>query len=82
MLCSPTDPVLSPRGGFPHSSIGKESDWNAVDPGLRRSPGEGNGYPLQYSSLENSMGCMYSPWIAKSRTRRSNFDFHFSLWAA
>ena len=31
-------------------------------PGLGRSPGEGNGYPLQYSGLENSMDCMYSPW--------------------
>ena len=27
-------------------------------PGLGRSPGEGNGYPLQYSGLENSMGCI------------------------
>ena len=30
-------------------------------PGLRRSPGEGKGYPLQYSGLENSMD-LYSPW--------------------
>ena len=40
-------------------SAGKESTCNAGDlgstPGLRRSPGEGNGYPLQYSGLENSM---------------------------
>ena len=45
--------------GFPHSSIGKESAYNAGDPGsvpgLGRSPGEGNGSPLQYSCLENSM---------------------------
>ena len=44
---------------FPHSSVGKESACNAGDlgsiPGLGRSPGEGNGNPLQYSSLENSM---------------------------
>ena len=39
--------------GFPHSSVGKESACNAGDPGsipgLGRSPGEGIGYPLQYS---------------------------------
>ena len=48
---------------FPDSSVGKESDCNARDPswipGLGRSPGEGKGYPLQYSGLENSMD--YSP---------------------
>ena len=45
--------------GFPHSSVGKESAYNAGDlgsiPGLERSPGEAKGYPLQYSGLENSM---------------------------
>ena len=45
--------------GFPCDSAGKESTCNAGDlasiPGLGRSPGEGNGYPLQYSGLENSM---------------------------
>ena len=45
--------------GFPGSSAGKESACNAGDPGLipglGRSPGEGKGYPLQYSGLENSM---------------------------
>ena len=44
---------------FPHSSAGKKSACNAGDlgsiPGLGRSPGEGNGNPLQYSCLENSM---------------------------
>ena len=35
--------------GFPHSSVGKESAYNAGDPGLGRSPGEGIGYTLQYS---------------------------------
>ena len=42
---------------FPGGSVSKESACNAGDPGsipgLRRSPGEENGYPLQYSSLEN-----------------------------
>ena len=43
----------------PDVSDGKESACNAEDPslipGLRRSPGEGNGNPLQYSRLENPM---------------------------
>ena len=45
--------------GFPCGSAGKEYTCNAGDlgsiPGLGRSPGEGKGYPLQYSGLENSM---------------------------
>jgi len=45
--------------GFPAGSDGKESTYNEGDPGsvigLRRSPGEGNDYPLKYSCLENSM---------------------------
>ena len=49
-------PVFS---GFPGGSDGKESTCNAGDlgltPELGRSPGEGSGYPLQYSGLENSM---------------------------
>ena len=48
--------------GFPCGSAGKESACNAGDlgsiPGLERSPGEGKGYPLQYSGLENSMDCI------------------------
>ena len=47
------------EGGFPGGSEGKESARNAGDPGSipgsGRSPGEGNGIPLQYSCLENSM---------------------------
>ena len=45
--------------GFPCSSVGKESACRAGDlgsiPGWGRSPGEGNGNPLQYSCLENPM---------------------------
>ena len=48
--------------GFPGSSAGKELACNAGDlgstPGLGRPPGEGNGYLLQYSGLENSMDCI------------------------
>ena len=76
------DFCLSPRltGGFPGGSDGKESACNAgylgSIPGLGRSPGEGSGYPLQYSCLENSMG--RGVWqaivhkIAKSQTRLSD----------
>ena len=46
--------------GFPGGSDGKESACNVGDlgsiPGLGRSPGEGKGYPLQYSCLENPHG--------------------------
>ena len=49
-------------------SDGKESTCNAGDlgsiPGLGRSPGEGNGYPLQYSCLERLVG--FSPWYGKA----------------
>ena len=48
--------------GFPCGSAGKESACNAGNlgsiPGLGRSPGDGKGYPLQYSGLENSMDCI------------------------
>ena len=65
--------------GFPFGSAGKESTCNAGDldliPGLGRSPGEGNGYPLQYSGLDNPMDCTVHG-VAKSQTQLS--DFHFS----
>ena len=54
--------------GFPGGSDTKESACNAGDmsliPGLGRSPGEGNGYPLQYSCLENCMdrGAWWAPF--------------------
>ena len=48
--------------GFPGSSVGKELACNAGDPGsipgLGRSTGDGIGYPLQYSGLENSVDCI------------------------
>ena len=62
--------------GFPGGSDGKESACNSRDlglfPGLGRSPAEGNGYPFQYSCLENSTG--RGTWwdtvhgVSKSRT--------------
>ena len=69
--------------GFPCGSEGKESACNAGDlgsiPGLGRSPGEGEGYQLQYSGLENSMDCIV-PGVAKSRTRLNNFHFHLFIF--
>ena len=67
---------------FPDSSAGKESTCNAGDlgsiPGLGRCPGEGKGYPLQYSGLTNSMECIVYG-VAKSRTRLSDFHTHSFL---
>ena len=50
-------------------------------PGLGRSPGEENGYPLQYSGLENSMDCLVHG-VAKSQTRLSKFHFHLYSYFA
>ena len=66
--------------GFSHSSVGKESACNVGDlasiPGLRRSPGKGKDYPLQYSGLDNSLDCIVHE-VATSGTRLSEFHFHF-----
>ena len=65
--------------GFLYDSADKEPACNDGDlgstPGLGRSPGEGKGYPLQYSGLENSMDCIVHV-VARSWTRLS--DFHFT----
>ena len=72
---------------------GKDSDagrdWGQEDsacnvgdsdsvPGLGRSPGEGKGYPLQYSGLENSMDYIVLG-IVKSQIGLSDFHFHFTI---
>ena len=66
--------------GFPGGSAGKESACNARDlgsiPGLGRRPGEGNGYPLQYSGLENSVDCIVHG-VTKNQTRLSYCHFAF-----
>ena len=74
--------------GFPGGSHGKASPCNVGDPGsipgLGRSPGEGNGYPLQYSCLENSMD--RGAWqatvhgVTKSWTRLSDLTFFPFFW--
>ena len=68
--------------GLPCGSPGKESACNGRDlgliPGLGRSPGEGKGYPLWYSGLENSMDCIVHG-VAKTCTRLSDFHFGRSM---
>ena len=68
--------------GFSCDSAGKEFACNARDlgsiPGLGRSPGEGKGYPLQYSGLENSMDCIVQG-VAQSCTCLSDFSFHLEV---
>ena len=67
--------------GFPGVSDGKESAYNARNPGLipgsGRSPRDGDGYPLQYSCLENPLD--RGTWWSHSGTQLSDSDFHFSL---
>ena len=74
----------NPSGkAFPGGSDGKASACSAGEPGsipvLGRSPGEGNGNPLQYSCLENPMdGGVWQAIVhgfAKSWTRLSDFTF-------
>ena len=66
---------LDTTEGFPCGSAGKESTCNVGDlgsiPGSGRSPGEGKGYPLQYSGLENSI----VRGVTKSQTQLSNYRF-------
>ena len=74
-----------PPGSFPSGSVVKNPPVNAGDtgliPGSGRSPGEGNGRPLQYSCPENSM--YRGAWqvtvhgVAKSQTQLSDFTFTF-----
>ena len=69
--------------GFPCGSAGKESACNVGNlgsiPGLGRSHGEGKGYPLQYSGLENSMDC--SPWGHKKLDTTEQLSLNASLVA-
>ena len=64
---------------FPGGSDGKASVYSARDPGSipgSGKSGEGNGYPLQYCGLENSMNCIVHG-VAKRWTQPS--DFHFGI---
>ena len=66
--------------GFPGGSAGKETACSARDlgsiPGLGRSAGEGKGYTLQYSGLENSMDSVVRG-VTKRWTQLKDFHFHF-----
>ena len=74
--------------GSPGGSNGKESACNAGDPGLilrlGRSPGEGNGNPLQYSCLENLHGQRsmvgYSHWGGKESDMIKQLTLSNILW--
>ena len=65
--------------GFPCGSVGKEFTCNVRDlgsiPGLGRSLGEGKGFSLQYSGLENSMDCIVHG-VTKRQTRLSDSLTH------
>ena len=71
---------------FPGGSDGKASAYNAGDPGsipgLGRSPGEGNGNPLQYSCPEKSHGWRslvgYNPWGLKESDTTELLHFHLN----
>ena len=75
---TPKCPKLKTEEAFSGGSNTKESACKVGDlgsiPGLGRSPGEGNSYPLQYSGLENSMDYVHG--VAKNQTQLS--DFHFA----
>ena len=67
---------------LPGSSAGKESAWNVGDPGSipgsGRTSGEGIGYTLQYSDLENFINCVVHG-VTKSRTQLSDFRSLFTF---
>ena len=71
-----------PETKGPCGSASQESDSYAGDlgliPGLGGSPGEGKGYPFQYSGMEKSMDCMYSPWSHKELDMTERLSFHLT----
>ena len=80
-LTLPTLKHIAFISGFPDGSVGKESTCNAGDPGSipgsGRSAGEGIGYPLQYSGLENSMDCIVHG-VGSQRVEHDSF--HTSIY--
>ena len=65
---------MNPGSAAYPANAGDKRD-TSLNPGLGRCPGEGKGYPLQYSGLENSIYCVVLG-VAKSQTQLS--DFHFT----
>ena len=85
--CVPFDHLHFLVAHLPGGSDSKVSAYNVGDmgsiPGLGRSPGEGNGNPLQHSCLENPMTeetDRLQSMGSQSQTRLSNFTFTFTLW--
>ena len=69
------------RRGFPCGSAGKnrlQCGKPGFDPWVGGNPGEGEGYPLQYSGLENSMDGLYSPWGSKESDTTERLSLHFT----
>ena len=67
---------------FPCGSAGKESACNVGDLGWEDSPGEGKGYPLQYSGLENSMDCIAHGVAESDTTERLSLSlFSIAPWS-
>ena len=69
--------------GLPGGSAGKEFACSAGDlgsmSGLGRSPGEGKGYPFQYSGPENSMDCTVSSWGCKESDMTEQPSLHLKM---
>ena len=69
---------------FPSGSVSKKSACNVGDldsiPGLRRSPREGKGYPLQYSGLENPIDNVESPRGCKESDTTERLSLSLSLF--
>ena len=77
------DQIFTTILGFPCGSAGKESTYKAGDLGLilglGRSPGEGKGYPPQYSGLENFMDCIVHGGCKElDKTERLSLSFSFN----
>ena len=68
---------------MPGGSTDKESACNVGDlcsiPGLGRSPGEGKGYPLQYSGLENSRDCIVHGVTESDMTERLHLQYTYEV---
>ena len=60
---------------FPSVQYGRPG----FDPWVEKTPGEGRGYPLQYSGLENSMDCIVHG-VSNSWIRQSDFHSYFHTW--
>ena len=93
-VCNINNNNLLYSKGFPDSSFGKESAWNAGDSGLipelGRSAGEGIGYPLQYSwaslvaQLVKNLPAMWKTWVWSLGWKdplEKGKATHFSIWA-